>query len=356
MMKASPTYLMAAAIGFLLLLIPSNEARSDSASDSTTVNVVYIEGGSFEMGDLFGEGREIERPIHTVTLSDFFIAQYEVTVGQFREFIEQTGYKTSAEGSSDSEARKRILEKLSSGDLSHEEVQELKGKLLECRGAGYWDAEMRAWTGYNPLTNWRDLGIKQTDNDPVMAVSVEDAMNYCNWLSTKAGYPVAYDLETWDILDENGETTDDVTMVRGYRLPTEAEWEYAAREGGQKVRFGNGKDIARSSEINFRGDDGEYEYLETGDYLRTSTPVGSYPPNSLGLYDMSGNAWEWVSDKFATYTEKPLVNPYTKDGDGYALRGGRWGGDASEARASSRSAWPGNDRCNNSGFRIARSK
>ena len=72
--------------------------------------------------------------------------------------------------------------------------------------------------------------------------------------------------------------------------------------------------------------------------------------------DMSGNAWEWASDKFATYSDKSQVNPYCTDGDEHALRGGRWGGDASEARVFHRSSWPKNDRCNNSGFRIAKSK
>ena len=228
-------------------------------------------------------------------------------------------------------------------------------QFLQLPGAGYWDAEKRQWIGYNPNCNWRNPGIKQTHNDPVLAVSVDDAMHYCNWLSTEAGLPVAYDLASGAILDEDGKPTQDITKVEGYRLPTEAEWEYAARDGGRKVRFGNGRDIAKSSEINFRADDGEYEYLEPGQYLKGTSPVGSYSPNSLGLHDMSGNAWEWVSDKFATYTIEATTNPYCTSAEGHALRGGRWGGDASEARVSSRSSWVRNDRCNNSGFRIAQS-
>ena len=208
-----------------------------------------------------------------------------------------------------------------------------------------------AWAGYSP-----PLPNQQSDADPVMAISPNDAMAYCNWHSVRTETPIAYDLETGDILDENGNLTLDTTAVKGYRLPTEAEWEYAAREGGRKVRFGNGKDVAKSSEINFRGDEGEYPYLELGEYAGQTKPVGSYPPNKLGLYDMSGNAWEWASDKYARYESEPQVNPYITAGGMHAARGGRWGDDANEIRVFHRDSYPRNDRCNNTGFRIAKSK
>lgn len=166
--------------------------------------------------------------------------------------------------------------------------------------------------------------------------------------------PVAYDLDTGQFLDESGQPTQDITRVRGFRLPTEAEWEYAAREGGKNVRFGNGKNIANALEIKFRADAGDYSYLKQGQYRGKTTSVGSFEPNSLGLHDMSGNAWEWAGD-CNPYSGEELVNPCIPDNDTYALRGGRWGGDAFEARVFSRSGWVRNDRCNNSGFRIARS-
>lgn len=318
-------------------------------------SMVLVEGGSFEMGDVFGDGDENERPVHTVELSDFFISKYEVTVGEFGMFVKETGYKTSAEGPNDTAARKKIMAQFSSGSLSREEAQELRVSYLKYSGAGYWDAEKRAWTGYNPVTNWKNPGIEQTDADPVLSISPDDAMHFCNWLSQKAGLPVAYNPETGEILDEGGNPTLDITAVKGYRLPSEAEWEYAAREGGRKVRFGNGKDIAHSSEINFQGDKGDFEYLQPGEYPGKTKPVGSYAPNRLGLYDMSGNAWEWVGDRYSKYSGESQVNPYIMASKNYILRGGRWGGNAFEARVFHRSPWPRNDRCNNSGFRIARS-
>jgi formylglycine-generating enzyme required for sulfatase activity len=339
-----------------IIMIAAQGGCSNPTDDPMSGDMVLIEGGTFEMGDVFGEGQDNEQPVHLATLSDFFISRHEVTVGQFKLFSEETMYKTSAEAPDDAEARQKIMERFLSGDLTDRERWELHAQILKYSGAGFWDAAKRVWTGYNPNANWQNPGIEQTDDDPVLAVSVDDAMHYCNWLSEKAGLPVAYDLETAGILDKNGNPTEDVTAVRGYRLPTEAEWEYAAREGGRKIRFGNGKNIADPSEIAFRGDDGEYEYLEPGTYTGKTLPIGSYPPNRLGLYDMSGNAWEWVSDFYADYRSEAQVNPYNTHGNSHVLRGGRWGGDAFEARVFHRSSWRRGDRCNNSGFRVARSK
>jgi formylglycine-generating enzyme required for sulfatase activity len=150
-----------------------------------------------------------------------------------------------------------------------------------------------------------------------------------------------------------------VTKVRGYRLPTEAEWEYAARERGRKVRFGNGQDIARPSEMNFNAADGEFAFVEKGEFRKKTIPVGSFRPNNLGLYDMSGNVWEWCSDFVGRYSKQAQTNPYQQKGmmgPRRAARGGPWIGDASFARVSTRMGWVADDRCNNIGFRISRSK
>jgi formylglycine-generating enzyme required for sulfatase activity len=142
--------------------------------------------------------------------------------------------------------------------------------------------------------------------------------------------------------------------VKGYRLPTEAEWEYAARERGKQVRFGNGEDVARASEINFDAREGDSSYVETGEWRQNTVPVGSFNPNGLGLYDMSGNVWEWCSDHLRPYSDQNQINPYESTGARRAARGGRWGGGARELRVAARFGWASEDRCNNIGFRVAR--
>jgi formylglycine-generating enzyme required for sulfatase activity len=315
--------------------------------------MVLVAGGTFQMGDVFGDGEEQERPVHTVTVSAFYLARHEVTVADFGTFARETGYVTSAEGLIDLDAHREIMEQAMSGTSSPEELSTLQARILELSGAGRWDADARSWAGYDPAVNWTAPGFEQAADHPAVTLSWDDAIHFCNWLSESVGLPPAYDTLSGALLDGDGQPASDPTLVRGFRLPTEAEWEYAAREGGSDVRFGNGENIARSSQINFMGDVGDLEYLELGGYERRTVPVGSYPPSALGLFDMSGNAWEWVSDKFGSYGNQEQVDPYALEGDEQILRGGRWGGDASEVRVFHRSAWIRNDRCNNSGFRVA---
>ena len=340
---------------WILLALAAHAGHESMPEGSAPARMVLVEGGSFSIGDLFGDGEPNETPVHQVVLSAFYLAQFEVTVAEFGRFVEQTGHRTSAEAPVDREASKRLMERAASRTLSPAERLQTRRELLVMGGTGFWDAEKRRWTGYEPKVNWRAPGFDQTDTGPVVAVSAVDAMNYCNWLSRKEGLPPAYAVTTWDLLDARGKPTLDISQVRGFRLPTEAEWEFAARERGRKVRFGNGRDIAKSTEINFRADAGSYPYLESGEYRKKTIAVGSFAPNSLGLYDMSGNAWEWTAATAAAYGGAARENPLD-GGDLHALRGGRWGGDASEARVTHRSLWLRNDRCNNSGFRIARSR
>jgi formylglycine-generating enzyme required for sulfatase activity len=199
------------------------------------------------------------------------------------------------------------------------------------------------------------IGMKKPSDEesgrgkkPVFNVDWYDAVLYCNWLSTKEGFEEVYTItEDW-VVTANWKTN-------GYRLPTEAEWEYAARGAGKKVRFGNGKDIAKVDEINFSGREGRYSIRSFRAKIHNKTvPVGSLAPNPLGLYEMSGNIWEWCWDSHQPYSSNAQKNPKGSEWNKYfrMMRGGSWGSSARECRSTFRCCQLANQ-CNSyTGFRL----
>jgi len=155
---------------------------------------------------------------------------------------------------------------------------------------------------------------------PVINVSWIEAIEYCNWLSETEGLPCSYNFYG-SFLDENGNVTKDVSKVIGYRLPTEAEWEYAAK-GGSKT---NGYKYAGS---NYPDEVAWYD-LNSG---KMTHEVGRKEPNELGIYDMSGNVWEWCSDWYGDYSSLSQTNPYNNSGSSMVLHGGSWINGASYVR------------------------
>jgi|APTNR8051073442_1049403.scaffolds.fasta_scaffold00323_12 formylglycine-generating enzyme required for sulfatase activity len=184
---------------------------------------------------------------------------------------------------------------------------------------------------------------------PAINVSWNDAVAYCNWLSGQRGLQKVYTI--------NGAEVSANWNANGYRLPTEAEWEYAARQGGKKVRFGNGKDMADPTAINFDGSaGGKKDYSIAGEYRAKTVPVGSLnSPNAIGLHDMSGNVWEWCWDWFGTYPSSAENNPKGPDsGSLRVVRGGSWFGNPAYVRCASRSGNSPGGRFRYLGFRLAR--
>jgi formylglycine-generating enzyme len=198
---------------------------------------------------------------------------------------------------------------------------------------GKYEVTQKEWTnimGNNPS------GFKNCDNCPVEQVSWDDVQTFLSKLNTK--YP-----------------------NRNYRLPTEAEWEYAARGGGKSVLFGNGKNTLDPKEANFCAlADYKKSYSVAGEYREKTTPVGSFAPNALGLYDMSGNVYEWCSDRYDGsdyYNNSPATNPQgTTSGSDRVFRGGSWGGVPRYCRVSDRYYSTPVDRDDNLGFRLTRTK
>lgn len=187
---------------------------------------------------------------------------------------------------------------------------------------------------------WQDImganpsGFEDCPQCPVESVSWEDVQTFLQKLNVK--YP-----------------------GRNYRLPTEAEWEYAAREGGKKVLFGNGKNVADPTQMNFDAKNGKTTYSLAGDYRSKTTQVGSFAPNALGLYDMSGNVWEWCNDWYGAdyYKNSPAKYPGGPASGSYrVLRGGSWYNFPQVCRVAVRDFSSPTNRFNDIGFRLARTK
>ena len=168
-------------------------------------------------------------------------------------------------------------------------------------------------------------------NLPVESVSWYDAVDFCNALSKQTGLPPAYVV--------NGDDVRRIENSIGYRLPTEAEWEYACRAGSTTPRYGPLDNIA----------------WHDGNSYGQSHPVEQKDPNAWNLYDMLGNVWEWVHDWYGPYSVSKHIYPQGLESGSYrVVRGGSWGNGASRARAGGRSYFVPGFRSNSFGFRICR--
>jgi formylglycine-generating enzyme required for sulfatase activity len=285
--------------------------------------MVMVEGDLFLMGSENSEFSD-EEPVHPVKLSTFQISKFPVTNIQFVQFIKETGYQTSAE----------------------------KGRWSF---AAYWDTfnEKSVLTDkINVFCNWQfdEWGTpygRERDHYPVIHVSWFDAIAYCNYLNKISGYPSVYN-DRGNLLDPNGNITEDISKVKGYRLPTEAEWEFAAK-GGKK-----------SKGFKYSGSNEPTEVAncwESEQYILRK--VGSLAPNELGLWDMSGNVWEWCndfydSDFYSKCSELGEVeNPCClSEATLRVLRGGSWVDGAVDCRLARRNAFVPLNRDASAGFRV----
>ena len=240
------------------------------AGDIPGPDLVVVPAGNYRMGDITGLGLENERPVTTQDINySFGISENEITVGAFQAFVEATSYVTDAE---------------------------------KDKGCAYYDNGSAIW---DETRNWRSPGFNQTEEHPVVCVSVNDAQAYSDWLSEVSGHK--------------------------YRIPSEVEWEYAAR-GGKESDYWWGEGVGTDN-ANCGWCGSQWSNVST-------SPVGSFERNDFGLFDTVGNVWEWAGSDSAQTTS--------------VVRGGAWNFAPRLARVSTRMEIDPNFRSNYIGFRVIR--
>jgi formylglycine-generating enzyme len=284
------------------------KALPKTVTTALGMKMSLIPAGEFLMGAAASDGyaQEDEKPRHPVRITrPFYLGTYEVTKGEFSQFVMQASYRTDAE-------------------------RDGKG------GAG-WNDELDRFIRRDPKYSWRFTGWDSYEDDhPVVNVSWNDATAFCEWLSRKESATC--------------------------RLPTEAEWEYACR-AGTDGRFQNGDDqealpqVANVADGTARRIFPEWTTIQAKDGYVFSAPVGKFQPNRFGLYDTLGNVWEWCADfdDADYYRNAPIDDPRgPAKGRERINRGGCWDNKPEHCRTTDRNRNPPTFRYFYLGFRVAR--
>lgn len=284
-----------------LTLAAAPKAHHSVYTNSIGMRMVRIPAGEFLMGS--NEPIEVlakayplmeperltalvdEAPVHRVRITrDLYMGQTEVTVGQFRRFVKESGY---------------VPESIADGtggygyNAQYDPAASQRGDLFE---------------GRDPKYSWENPGFAQTSKHPVVNITWSDAQALAKWLSEKEG--------------------------KRYRVPSEAEWEYAAR-AGTRTRYHSGDAPESQAKVANTFDASakvnwpklQSHALKHQDGFAFTAPVASFKPNAFGLYDMHGNAWEWTNDLYDEnyYANSPVDDPQgPTEGNVYVRRGGSW--------------------------------
>jgi len=309
-------------------------AASATDEGTTPTGMALIPAGEFLMGDSFNEGGIYELPVHAVYVDAFYMDRYEVTNQQYADALNW--------------ARTQ-------GNL----ITVTSGAIYKYNsGTSYPYCNTTTSSSYSRITwNGSTFGVVAgKENHPMVLVSWYGSAAYANWRSVMEGRTPNYDTTTW-ACDFAG---------NGYRLPTEAEWEKAARGGSAGRRFPwSDTDTIQHARANYYSSSnysydtsptrGYHPAFSSGGYPYTS-PAGYFAPNGYGLYDMAGNVWEWCNDWWGSgyYSISPYDNPRgPTSGSDRVLRGGWWNTRAYNQRCAVRNLGPPGSRSYYIGFRLA---
>ncbi len=302
----------------------ANGIASISNGDSSTKDMIYIPGGSFMMGADNQQASGDEYPKHLVKVDALWMDAAEVTNAQFRAFVKATGYITTSEQVPDWEELKKSVPP---GTPKPHDSLLIAASLVFTPTNGPVNLnDYAAWWRWQKGANWQHpegpgSNLKGKDSLPVVQVSWNDAQAYCIWA--------------------------------GKRLPTEAEWEWAARGGleGKVYSWGNEHVNAGAPKTNSWEGDFPYRNQQKDGYFKAA-PVRSFAPNGYGLYDMAGNVWEWCSDWYDADYYKALKGEATSN-----PKGPDKSFDPDEPYTQKRSLRGGSFLCNDSycsGYRVSR--
>jgi formylglycine-generating enzyme required for sulfatase activity len=248
--------------------------------------MIHIPAGEFTMGTSDPNSLANERPAHRVRVDAFWTDEHDVTNAEFRKFIDATHYITTAEKPIDWEELKK---QVPAGTPRPADQLLKPGSLVFTPPDHPVDlANMGNWWTWTPGASWQhpqgpDSSIDGKDNYPVVQVSWDDASAYAKWTNK--------------------------------RLPTEAEWEYAARGGHEGTRYYWGDEFKVDGKYMCNTFTGDFPFNNTAaDGFAGLAPVKSFPPNGYGLYDMAGNVWQWTADLYREDAHTLATNELAKSG------------------------------------------